>query len=742
MLNILNVAQSGLKVSQTQVENVMNNLANEHTPGYKRRVVDVSEMQHADSRITGRGVQVNDVSRATNIYMYQNLIKAESTLSNIQELSSMLSDIESIFYETDDSGFSADLDRYFNSLENLRTSPKNEVYKNDVSNNAQVIVSNLQTIYKNIEDVEAGTISNIKENVVEINSILTEIGNLSKKIADTTHGTPNDLLDKRDLLEKELAQYIDVEISRGEQYELKVAGVTAVRFDTNVHSVNVVEEYTPQKDVYAAVDNDGITITNPIKDSLIPATWDGAGNKAEIQVIDLSGESTSTTVQFLGTSVPTTVGADATQMALDIDTHKGTVIAEWNKEHPDREIASISVTGTKVEITYEQFEGDVPAIDNTDSNGIVFSGSVEQPGGQKGEVDSFTYTLNNEYSTTVTHGETIYEADGVTPADINNDGVADLNDIVNNGNALQAMIYKINQSQDIGGVVQAYNGQYELADDGTKILTNDPRHSDYDPADPNKDRYIVIEAQIDGEKGSFVGEFLVNDSNVKNHQKTNDFLSKEGLDDIHLEIYDKEVHLSGGSIKAMIENVKTDSGSNLFNDYKDKLNQFAKTLSNLTDSYIQNDDQSYVYGTDAVELSSQEDKKVFLNLFSGADVKSLKFNTDSLNTLTQDKLDYLATLQWREEIDFDGSGLNNQSFSQFYQTLRVNVADNKENVDFSQGAQSAVTESLHTAYDKVTKVDGDNEMIELIKYQASYEASAKMVTLVDEMLATLLGMKR
>ncbi|MGB5793455.1 flagellar basal body rod C-terminal domain-containing protein, partial [Poseidonibacter sp.] len=157
---------------------------------------------------------------------------------------------------------------------------------------------------------------------------------------------------------------------------------------------------------------------------------------------------------------------------------------------------------------------------------------------------------------------------------------------------------------------------------------------------------------------------------------------------------------------------------------------------------IENADLSYVYGTDAVELSSDEDKKVLLNIFSGADVKSLKFNTGSVNTLTQDKLDYLATLQWKDDIDFDETGLNKQSFSQFYQTLRVSVADNKENAAFTQGAQEAVTESLQNAYDKVTKVDKDNEMIELIKFQSAYEANAKMVTIVDEMLQTLLGMKR
>lgn len=735
MLNILNVAQTGLKASQVQVENVMNNLANESTPGYKKRVVDISELEHADSRLTGRGVQIESVSRITDIYMYQNLVREESKLSNLNELSSMLSDIESIFYETDTSGMSADIDRYFNSIENLRTSPQNEVYKNDVENNAKVIVQNLQTLYSNIEKQEESTITNISENVQEINNILTEIGNISQKIVENI-GDSNDLLDKRDALEQELAEYIDVEITRGENYQLEIAGVTAVRFDTNVSEITLIENYTPQKDVYAKLNADGTTII-PLVDSLLPATWSNAPI-AEVQEIDLSGNATAPVI-FLGQTVAGSLaGDDATTTAANIVTDSTNIISTWNANNPEQKIATITAgVGDQVIITYVALEGDVPAIDNTNSNGIVYTGSIETT---KGEVDSFTYTLNNEFSLTVTHGETIFEADGVTIADINNDGIGDASDVVDATNGLQAMVYKINQSQDLNNYVTAYNGQYELADDGSKILTSDPRHSEY--VNPDIDRYLVIESRTDGEKGSFVGEFLVNDSNTKSHVDKNTYKSEEAIDDIHLEIFEKEITATGGSIKAMIDNVDTESGSNMFNDYKDKLDQFAKTLSNLTDSYIENSDLSYVYGTDNVELNSDEDKKVSLNLFTGADVKSLTFNSSSLNTLTQANLDYLATIQWDEDINFDGTNLNNQSFSQFYQTLRVEVADNKENTDFKLGSQEAVTESMQNAYDKLTKVDKDAEMIELIKYQSAYEANAKMITVVDEMLQTLLNLKR
>ena len=96
----------------------------------------------------------------------------------------------------------------------------------------------------------------------------------------------------------------------------------------------------------------------------------------------------------------------------------------------------------------------------------------------------------------------------------------------------------------------------------------------------------------------------------------------------------------------------------------------------------------------------------------------------------------------KEFANFDGTNENRTSFSTFYQELRVRIADDRENVRFRLESQNAVTESLQNNYDKLTKVDKDNEMIELMKYQAAYEANAKLITVIDEMLQTILGMKK
>ncbi|MEA3553106.1 MAG: flagellar basal body rod C-terminal domain-containing protein [Campylobacterota bacterium] len=732
MLDILNVAQTGLQASQTQVEGVMNNLANENTDGYKSRVVNVSELEHLDSRITGRGVIVDSVSRVTNVYMYQNLVEEESKLSSLTELDVMLNDIESIFHETDDSGLSADLNRYLQSIENLRTSPQNEIYKDDLKNNASIVVEDLKKLYEAIEQRETATLHRAEDTVEEINNILRSIGDVSQEIVDSVE-TPNDLLDRRDALEKQLANYIDVEIFREDSYELKIGGVTAVRFDTNVHALNLVEEYSPQIDKYI------VEGSLPYESSIIdPLTWNDNNIVAEKQTISVSGAATGQ-IRFLGTDVASADGTVGHQtpdeIVDDIIADKATIIANWNTANPTREIDDIiESSNTELTIIYKNTEDNVSNISQASSSSIDFTQSVETV---KGLVDSVTYMLNNEVAIKVNYGEDV---------DLDGDGLVD--DTVDETNIVRSIISKINTNTETLGKITAYNGMYELDINGNKILTSDPAHSDY--VNPDKDRYLVIESTIDGEKGKFVGEILVGDGDnldsdgtvVDYHVEINSTLSKKGLDDIHLEIFDEEIYLKGGILKPMIDNIKTESGLNDFTDYKEKLDMFAKTLSDISATYIENEDQTYVYGTNNSEVHINSDTKISIGLFTGANVESLTFHDSMVNTLTQEKLDYLASIQWKDDIDFDGTGENNTSFSKFYQTIRVDLADDRESIIFKKESQSAVTESMTNTYEKLTKVDKDKEMVELIKFQAAYEANAKMITVVDEMLATLLGMKR
>ncbi len=604
MLNSLHVGQSGLNAARTVVENTMNNIANENTPGYKKRVVSISELAHVDSRIYGRGVSVDESFRITDQYVFNNLLKEQAKEANLKELSSMLADVESVFFEGSESGLSNDLNGFFQAIEDLRANPNNEIARNHLLNTSKILVDDMKNIYTGIEDKAQATKNEIYENVNRINEILQDIGSLNEQI-NKRLVQPNDLLDKRDQLESELAQYIDIEVDRRNDYELKIGGMVAVRYSTNIHSLSVVEEYIPQQDFY----------TNP--------------------------------------------------------------------DRTDKINASVGDT-----VTYK-----------FDNLGISVS-------------------VNLDGSETIDFGT----------------GPVTIDDT----NYIRALAYKINSMEELQGNIRAYNGiDTEYMDVNT--LLNDT----------SADNFLMIKAVVNGEEGKFSGRVIVTDpSGNPSEVGINTTRSIKASDDIHLEIFDKELTISSGSLKAMTDNLTTNSGNNKFADYKDMLDSFAATLVDVTSSFLRDASGSYTFGQKAVDLTNTSTLTIKdVGLFTGSNVRSLAFNKDAVTGLTQEKLDYLAQIQWKTDIRFDGKAQDGNtgvgtSFSKFYQTIQVRVSGDKEGVDFMYKTQQAVSESLKSSYDQLTKVDKDEEMINLIKFQAAYEANAKIITTVDEMIQTILGLKR
>lgn len=618
MLNSLNVAQTGLTTSQTQVENVMNNIANENTSGYKKRVVDVKEAEIIDGRDTGRGAILNGVYRITNTYMYDNLIDEKSKNEEYNELSTMLADIESLFFETEDSGLSKNLDNFFQAIEDLRSNPHNEIYRTNLMNQGNILVDDLQTLYQGIEKRETTSKSFVQDHIKEVNAILEDIGAVNKRIINSTR-VQNDLLDERDRLEARLGEYMEISVDRTETYSLDISNVSAIRYDTNVHEVRIVEENQAQKDVYAT-DSNVSTLVNG-------TTW---------------------------------------------------------------------ATG-----------------------------------------DSLTYSFNKDTQITVTAGEVLNET--TLGYDINGDGNIAGTITVDKDNVVRALVAKINTNSITADSVVAYNGQYSIDDNGNKV-----------PMQPeNQDHYLIIESKVDGLEGKFEGRIIVNDNNrtdlngnpIAYEVDTNGKKSLKAANDFHLEVFDAELPLTSGRLKAIIENTNTLNENNKFEKYKNMLDSFAKSLSDITESYIFLGDNEFVAGEEASLLHKDVNKKQNIGLFEGASVKTLSFNDSKVAQLTQQNLDYLATMQWSENIDIDGDGAKT-SFSKYLQSIRVSVSADKENIDYLKETQEAVTQSLQLTYDKLVKVDKDDELVQLIKFQASYEANAKVIQTLDELLNILLGLKR
>ncbi len=82
--------------------------------------------------------------------------------------------------------------------------------------------------------------------------------------------------------------------------------------------------------------------------------------------------------------------------------------------------------------------------------------------------------------------------------------------------------------------------------------------------------------------------------------------------------------------------------------------------------------------------------------------------------------------------------LNGSKLGDVYSTLISEVGSNKQNADRMEEAGSMVLQQLHNQKDSHSAVSVDEEMLNVIKFQKAYEASAKLIQMADDMLETLM----
>ena len=87
------------------------------------------------------------------------------------------------------------------------------------------------------------------------------------------------------------------------------------------------------------------------------------------------------------------------------------------------------------------------------------------------------------------------------------------------------------------------------------------------------------------------------------------------------------------------------------------------------------------------------------------------------------------------------AGLGNQTFSSNYAQTVSDLGTSISTVNDNLSASQAVSQMLTTQRANTSGVSLDGEMTNLIEYQKAYEASAELITTVNEMLQTVVNMK-
>jgi flagellar hook-associated protein 1 FlgK len=215
IFNTLNTANKGLLASQTSLHTVGHNISNANTDGYSRQRVELK----ADLAYTyggvgqlGTGVKMSAIVRLVDDYVTKQIRKENGTLQQYTAKSEVMEQLEIIFNEPSDTGLNFNLGEMFDSWQELSKNPESLNSKTIVVEKSRTMAETLNHIANQLSSLKEDTVGQIEKNAMDFNSIVEKIDTLNKQIFNISikGQVPNDLLDQRDLLLKDLSSIADI----------------------------------------------------------------------------------------------------------------------------------------------------------------------------------------------------------------------------------------------------------------------------------------------------------------------------------------------------------------------------------------------------------------------------------------------------------------------------------------------------------------------------------------------------
>jgi flagellar hook-associated protein 1 len=215
MGDMLSTGVTGLLAFQNALDTISNNVANVNTPGYSvetANLVTNPSTQTAEGSI-GNGVSVANVTRSYSEFLDAQTRSATSSFSQFDTTSGLANAINNMFADPN-TGLSATLQKFGQSIQTLANSPAQSTSRTAVINQLQAVVSQFQGYQNQLNQLGAQVNTQIQAEATTVTSLAQSIASLNQQImaadANGTGQAPNNLLDQRNALVDQLSQHVSV----------------------------------------------------------------------------------------------------------------------------------------------------------------------------------------------------------------------------------------------------------------------------------------------------------------------------------------------------------------------------------------------------------------------------------------------------------------------------------------------------------------------------------------------------
>ncbi len=278
--SLLSMGAGALRANQAALQVTGNNISNVDTEGYSRQSVVLKDGQYVNTFTgqIGTGVVAQEVVRAHDKFVEAQYLTKVSARDRYQTLYNGLQSTQNLVNESNTKGLNSSLSTFFDDWGDLTTSPDSAAVRQTLVDDTETMLSTLRSEADSMQQLEDQANQSIAAGVDKLNQLAKDIADLNNQINQTQidgKSNPNNLYDQRDVKLREMAGLIDINVIDNGKGNITVnttAGQTVVdgvvSFDFKFEQGKTVRQLssasmTAGSDVqayYDGVDNDEYTL--------------------------------------------------------------------------------------------------------------------------------------------------------------------------------------------------------------------------------------------------------------------------------------------------------------------------------------------------------------------------------------------------------------------------------------------------------------------------------------------------
>jgi len=264
-VNLMGIGLQGLLATKQSLDTVGHNIANVNTEGYSRQSVTIATAgaQQFGGASFGVGVKIDDVTRAFDQFAYQDLRGNASGLSYNQTFLDSVTRLDQVISD-DDTAITNSLAMFFAAQNDVADNPNSLESRNSLIQVAENMTSTFSRLYEQL-DLQFGAVNDSIENIAtEMTALAANLAEVNTQVqlswGEGVKHLPNDLLDQRDRLVLELSRYTNVSTVQTDNgmINLFIGSGQPLVLGSRALSVDAIPNQTDNTKFELALSNNGV----------------------------------------------------------------------------------------------------------------------------------------------------------------------------------------------------------------------------------------------------------------------------------------------------------------------------------------------------------------------------------------------------------------------------------------------------------------------------------------------------